>query len=392
MVWWQILIILFLVISILAVLGTLVYLGVPAVISFLGDIGVFVKKPRQGRFIAIMRGGTYKDVIYSIEGWKMNSEGKMVRGEEENPSWLRRRFGVEWIGVPFINTVFTFPLKGDEYGKMEGQSGQSIVQFSEKGTETLFFQHTYAFILKEAETRGNVPLNVEAQITLRRLYPERCFFKLGTPQKGLDTVIGLVLSEAREKIQGLSVDEILGLGDEGVDSSQTTNAQELVKTQVLDAIKKLNTHTDISELVDMDEEDQDLRGHLSTLTGYEIIAVAIEEVEPALPADEIKKLRAPALARKEAQETINKAEGDAKAVRIKADANRYSLQQDGEGRAEALSAEAKIMTRTKHGADLRRLQAVENSNLVTPGGDGGGMNLLIQPEKKDKKKKETEEE
>ena len=359
----------------------LVVLIVLWAIDMLGEIGFLIKKPVEGRLIAIVRGDSCEKIIYSIQGWVMNDEGKMVRGERRKSFW-EKKFGSQWIGLPFVMNVYEFPLKGEEYGKQEGQQGQSVISFNKESTDSLFFQHTYALVLKEAESSGNIPLNVKAQITIRRVFPERAFFKLGIPQKALDTVIGLSLNKAREIIQTLNVDEILGLGTKEKSSKNSAVAKE-IQERIVKNILSLNKDVDIADDLQMDGIDEDSKS-LSALTGYEIITVAIEQVDPALPEKELASLRAGSIAKKAAEGIVATANGEKQAIILRGEGEARREVLMGEARALALKAEAMAMAKTKHGANLRRLQAIQESSLVTPGGDG--INLLVQPPTKEKTK------
>lgn len=351
---------------ILCVVLAIIFFGVHALIDVAGDVGFFVKKPMQGRFIAIMRGETLVKIIYSIKGWVLDeATGNMVEGDRPI-GWFENLFGSQWIGRPFTFNVFRFKLSWDEFGKKEGVDGQSIISIVDQDVESLFFEHTYALVLKKAESAGNIPLNMTAQITLRRLNPARTMFKQGTPKKTFETTIGLALNSGREVLREMYIDEILGLGDNPDGSTKkVSNLPKESKQKIIQRIFDLNQHSDLRD-VDAGEGS----GPLVELTGYQIIAVAIETVDPDLPQEKLDLLSAPALAKKRAEETIISAEATKKADILK-----------GEGRAGALAAEARAMGRLKHAAHLRELQALEKSKLLTTGGKG--LNIFASAERED---------
>ena len=327
-----------------------------AFIDFLGTKRFLFIKPIEGRFLYVVRGSGLKRIVYSIKGWELNKNDKMVK-DERAKGWLETTFGVQWLGIPFIDSVFEFPLSWDELGKKKDEAGYSTISHADETVDGLFFQATYVLQLHEAETAGQIPLNARIILTLRRNYPERAAFKLGTPAIGLSTVNGLALNQARKVVRTLDINKVLGLGSK---NAPTENAAD----QIIEAIYQLNINANLSDVL-TDVADDEVRGALSNITGCEVVSVSIESIEPALSSDELAKLRAVPLA---------EIQGDAVVALAQRQKEADTLY--GQGQAGALKAQADVME-DPNARDLAIMQLVRDSNLLTLGGDAG-MQLFVQ--------------
>lgn len=327
----------------------ILYFSSTAIISMAGEAGFFIKTPKPGHIMVAMKGGLPDKLVYSVKGWRYNeATDTMEEGERTDLSRFERHFGVQWIGNPFRVKVYSFRLSWDEFSKESGSVGQEVVPHVNEPVNSLYFQYLYALIVKEAETAGNIPLNLEIEVMVRRIHPLKSMFDLGTPLKGLETVLGLAMNEVRQVVQTLDIDEVLGLGVG--EKKKDPMVSKAVQDKLSSSIVKLNTEVDAGS----NEEEKTL----PELTGYQIVRVAIQTVKAVVTEKEEEILRAEVFADKRAAALI-----------IEAKAAKEVAKLHGEGEEAAIRAVARVMAQTKYGSLVRKLTALEKSRLLALGKD-----------------------
>ncbi len=343
--------------------------------------GILFIYPIQGSMIAIVAGGTYVKLIYSISKHVFDEKsGEMVDGDRTK-SLLEIITGAQFIGIPPSRKPLHFDLAGEEYGKEDGKEGQSLLSFNKKGITTLFFRHPYAAVVKDAETGGNIPVNMRFQVVLVRKRPLDTFFGNGTPGKGLDLAIGLVISTAREILREMNIDSVLGFTSDGsIKKEGSINTDR--KTMILDCIYAI--------------KDQ-----LLTETGYLLELVTIESVEPSVTQKELETLRKKPIAQMEAVVLLIEAEASKKATILASEAEATAIEQISVARsieianisvaeataienvstaqAKELERKAKVMSASPEAAHLQELMSLENTNLSVLGSDSKVQLLVNTP-------------
>ena len=333
-----------------AILGFVIYIAMLIMARF----EFILTYCQQNHVRAIMRGEDFDHFIENIKGQKVDDDGAAepaTDGDKDDPrdqqgfwGWLLKKMGMYWVGLPPRN-VLKFRLRWNKYTKVGGTgSNDYALEPRDETVGSILFQTVYPVEIREVELTGNIKVNFLLLVTVEVKNFFRAFFGILPTGNFINFLTSTIQTGAKETGGKISFDDL-------------RNEFKENKSSFEEHLKKTRNELLLREI------------------GHEIVSVQFvayqeisdEEVKKALRAKEIAKL-------------------NAEGVREKAEGERDAKKTVAEGEAYHLKIVGKEMEDNPRAAELRRLQAIENSNLVTPG--GGGDNLLFNIPVSPKKEKE----
>lgn len=197
----------------------------------------------------------------TVETWKI------IPGKDEDKSWFNENLGIVWGGIwPF----FTFHEYWFAWQKtIIGKDGL-VIEYRRELVSSLFFRYTYPVVAKGVELRGNIKIDIGAELIVEIVYPYIPVFFL----KGnwFAPFISAVEGAMADFGRGTDINQFREL-EKAKDKSEFTNA-----------IKKINPKLEKSIGVRVKEV---------YYSGYKLSGFT-EKVEEAITAKEVARLKAEA--------------------------------------------------------------------------------------------------
>jgi len=172
-------------------------------IYFLAKNNIFFTFVEEGRAKAILKFGEFHRIVMAYKGYGLDTEwtvrskektdkdghiledGKIVKGEQGTllklrpEPWLRLG-GLRWVGIPLIHSVYSYNFRwaSFEQGEEQGKLAQKTISHEETIDYILVQDDIYYSFVKEAETEGMVPVDVDLLLTIRIINPYKAFFRV----------------------------------------------------------------------------------------------------------------------------------------------------------------------------------------------------------------------
>jgi len=311
----------------------------------------------QNHIKALMRGGDFVKFIENVKGYRLNRKGseeyEFVKGDNKDDErdkkgfwgWLLKQLGMYWVGLP-PNQVLRFRLKWLKYTKDGGTN--YTIESRDEIVSSILFRTIYPVVVPQAELIGNIKVDITLLLGTNITNPWQAFFGKLPVGNFINELTAEAVAAGKEHaskydFDGLKSEQKSGETDKG------SFEKHIMSTRNEGLKNAIGHKIETVEFVKYDEDP------------------AQKEVSDALVAKQIAKHRADA----KREEAVGKRDAE----KIIADGEAYHLKEVG-----------REMKENPEAARLRTLQAIEGSNLVTPG--GGGDNLLLNIPVSPKKEKE----
>ena len=358
--------------------------AIPFAIKDLANKETFYTFVKQNTARAIMKGDSLSHIIMSYEDHYLNDpyaqwyipeipkwevlpsarwadiirqhghEGKIYPSQ----NWFEKRIGVFPIGLPGYRSVYNYQFVWSEMRNAKDKDGSPKREIWSRDEKTGFVYVTnfpYATKLSAGENIESMPLDVELEVIVRIVNPEKALFRPNWFQGVMSTVIG----EARNYVGGRTYKELLS----ETRIKPTDNANPLDNPNVLAcAIIKTNDLFD----TDIESTPPGERGLIGRF-GVEVISVSIESV--AFVGEGAAKYQASATAAytSEQDALIKKTAAEAQAFEIKTVGTAKNEVIKGKGDADAsnLTARGKALSEMSETLALKLLE----TDAMTAQGD-----------------------
>ena len=234
-----------LVIVTIALLLSLFYLT----LLLLAKNNLFFTYVEEGRAKAVMEYGefhkmvmVYKDHYFDQLGFvrHVSEEGKIAKianGRVDEKSILDDKHykielekpksflpkGIKWIGNPFVYSVHSYTFRWDSLRQEVLESGaiiQKTIHHDEKIDYIIVQDDVYVTVVKEAETKQMVPLDILAVLTIRVVNPYKALFRT---QEWLEQTTNLITPAIRSFVGNKEYEDLTTEMKEG---GQTQKAAE----------------------------------------------------------------------------------------------------------------------------------------------------------------------
>ena len=182
--------------------------GIFAIIGlvyFLAKNNIFITFVEEGTAKTILKFGKFSRAIMTYEGYGLDTEwtirdkenevddkgnitcnGKLLKNDQGKNIKLRKepllRFGgLRWVGIPLIHSVhrYNFRWISFEQGEEEGNLVQKAIPHEKESIDYILVQDdVYYSFVREAETDGMVPVNLDLLLIIRIINPYKALFRV----------------------------------------------------------------------------------------------------------------------------------------------------------------------------------------------------------------------
>jgi len=155
----------------------------------------------------------YHEDVKDSQGNIIYHQGDLVKGKTGTTLKLRpkpwsRLGGLRWVGIPLIHSIYKYNFRWTsfEQGEEEGKLIQKIIHHEEKIDYILVQDDIYYSFVKEAETEGMVPVDLNLLLTIRIVNPYKALFRV---QNWLEATQNLLKPALRGFISGKSFEDLI---------------------------------------------------------------------------------------------------------------------------------------------------------------------------------------
>lgn len=163
-------------IGLFVVLGVALFFGAIAVVWLLASRDIFFTLVREGTAKAILRWKRFSRLTMSYRGHELDNDWNVVSttapAAPTQKRWFRWMSGLQWVGIPFMNSVHSYRFKWTSYEEEKTVQKEEVIDF------VLVQDDVYYSFVDEAETKGMVPVNVALLLTLRVVNPYKALFRV----------------------------------------------------------------------------------------------------------------------------------------------------------------------------------------------------------------------
>lgn len=339
------------------------YLGILQFIDNQAKKKEWLVAPREGEFIAVMKADTFHKFLYNIEGFHLNHETHDLKEGSQEPNLLFQLFGVEWIGPPPLYHVLHYPFSWIKSKTIKNADGTTKLEFDVREREivtSILYRYTYAFIFRDVELKDNVRVTIVLYISIRTINPYKALFKMMPTGTWLETVRSYLEEVVTNYGRKVAYDDMKA-------PKQDESEAQSSNTDFTDSIIQLNTKTNgggqgIREMIGVEIEGASYASFEREKSAQD------KELEEALTAELVATEKGKALI------ATAKAKSAARDIDKNSEVQYY-----------------KEISQIPGAMELKNLEAVQKTNLLTYGGTGN-TSLLVSHEQKEKTKENGTEE
>lgn len=312
----------------------------------------------QNEIVYIMKGDSLKRIIANIHGKALDVNDNLVDlpdGVEHDPthSEFNKRYGVFFIGIPFINKPLRYMFQWDKWSKKQKESGYEIKPRNEEVT-SLFFRYPYPILAKEIEISGNLQFNIQLLVTMEAVNPRKALFDTLPHGTWLQQVEASVIAAIRVWASKKSIDEI----------------RNATTAQFASMIRKVNTGFKAS--------NGEPHRSVIDFIGMKVVGVNLIEIEPS--DSKVKEtIQQRAVAEQQALAKKETAKGNAAAITIEADAEAGAIEKIGDAKTRVAKTLYAAATSVQGGSHMFIAEAARDAatgskaTVYAPGGSAGVM-------------------
>ena len=197
------------------------------------NIGYTTIQGGEGKIV--VAGGDFVRAIISFPGHHINDPNKRWCYDSKMPAWeilendpalpfdyyddrnpFTKYVGGHWVGIPGLRSVYSYVFEWseqqlDQEGATVEVGAYKIRARSEDTDHFICNDFPYIIVDKDARTKGNVPVVIIYQLTLRINNPKKAFFET---DDWMQTISGLTNGEARNFIGEFTPEQLLSNTDE----------------------------------------------------------------------------------------------------------------------------------------------------------------------------------
>lgn len=164
--------------GIMGVVG--IVFGTISLVYFLAKHNILWTLVNEGTAKAVMKFKKFQRIVMAYKGYNLNPETWEVEEAEKDKKFLSRS-GLKWVGIPFIYSVYQYEFRWTSFEQAEEKGKliqKAIVHPGEKIDYILVQDDVYYTFIREAETSGMVPVDVDLLLTIRIMNPYKALFRV----------------------------------------------------------------------------------------------------------------------------------------------------------------------------------------------------------------------
>ncbi|MDD2730615.1 MAG: hypothetical protein PHW33_00620 [Candidatus Portnoybacteria bacterium] len=166
-------------------------------ILILARLDIFFTLAEEGTAKAVMALDGFSRIIMQYRGKTINADGEVDEGRE-----FHLFGGLRWLGIPFYHSLYEYHFR---WKTLRVQSGE-IIPRDEIINYILVKDDVYVAEIKNAESRGMVPLDITLLLTACCVNPYKALFKT---QDWMEMIINRSEAIFREYVAQLSFEDII---------------------------------------------------------------------------------------------------------------------------------------------------------------------------------------
>lgn len=310
--------------------------SLPFLMNWLADGDDLYTKVAEGTAKAVMRGKSLSRIIMSFQGHHLNDpsapwydeslpEWEVLKNDlgetYESRGWLTKKLGIYSVGIPPFMSVYNYRFAWSEM-ELDVTTGKEEISTRKDFTDFIYvIPFPYVLVLAEAETRDNLPVDLQYQLVVKVTNPAKALF--GT-ENWREVVTGAANSEARNFVGSKSYQQLVSETHEPDEHGPAGPDDRFAKM-----ILALNNHL------------PDGGSGLRERYGVEVVAADVQRVDPAGDNKAlIEEVTVRAYVAEQDKIATIKA-GEGKAGAILAEGNATAEVTERQARAEALAISLK---------------------------------------------------
>lgn len=364
------------------------YWGSGFIFSLWAKSDKFFTEVKEGTGKVIVKGQTFHHIVLSYKGYHLNDPGK-TWFDKSKPEWeilpnkrgknyndrphLFRQFGLFWVGIPGMRSVYKYHFVWNEYRSVAG-SKQEVWH---RDTMTSIFKansFTYVMVIDGAKTKDNATVRAEFTVIIRITNPYLALFAADDWRALVESYVD---RQGKNFIGTFTYDELRSETDQNQNMSEEERQLAEEKKEKTKRCERENFSKPVVRLTIELPEETECDAHATPIGLKGKYGVVIEAANMA----EITLSGALALRNEEISTTLFLADAQALATQKAADADAYSVRTAGdanaykttvEGRAEAEATEVMLTTLAKH-PELAAIKLATDA-LAQP---GDGKTIVI---------------
>lgn len=225
----------------LAVVIPLGWLAFRYITSAMATRRFFLLEKREGHIFVILKNNVFDRAVVAKKGFDILSSPEMVADynrdyralyelwdivpivegssftKDWRKSWLERKYGIAWLGLPGISTVYQYPFSWVSPRQERGGKVTGFKEHQDDMLDSILAQEkTYLFYINEAENLDRAQFNLLVLMTWRCVNPNKALFGV---QNWLETVISKLRAGGKNFVALKDYEKLLkttgvGKGDE----------------------------------------------------------------------------------------------------------------------------------------------------------------------------------
>lgn len=185
--------------------------GIIALLYFLARNNIFFTIVREGTVKIILKFDQFHQAIMTYKGYVLDAEWNV---QEKSGAGSIGFGGLKWIGIPLIRSVYKYKFRWTsfEQGEEQGKIIQKIIHHPDEIIDYILVQDdVYYSFVREAETKGMVPVDVDLLSTIRIVNPYKALFRV---QNWLEATQNQLKPALREFIATQEFEDLVGQKEE----------------------------------------------------------------------------------------------------------------------------------------------------------------------------------
>jgi len=192
----------------------------------------------------------FQQDITDSQGNIIHHQGEVIKGKTGKPLRIRKRpwflfGGLRWLGIPFIHSIYRHKFKWASFEQVgeDGNLVQKVIPHEDEIDFILVQDDVYYSFVREAETKGMVPVTVEMLLTIRIVNPYRALFRV---QDWLEATQNQIKSALRDFVATKTFEELVA-------------QRESAAVRQEDIEKEFNNFLKVSQIDEFLEENYGVR-------------------------------------------------------------------------------------------------------------------------------------
>ena len=202
-------------------------------VYFLAKNNIFFTIVQEGTAKAILKFGKFHKIIMIYTGYQLDANWEVRSENEKDKNGKDIKFqpkplrigGLVWVGIPFVHSVYRYNFTWVSFEQREegGKLVEKTVSHTEEKIDYILVQDdVYYSFIKEAETDGMVPVDVDMLLTIGITNPYKALFRI---QNWLEVTFNRAKPALRDFVRKSSFENLIKQGaDEFLEGTKVDEA------------------------------------------------------------------------------------------------------------------------------------------------------------------------